>query len=133
MSVENRRKYKRLGQAVEVTIRAISFPLESAAPLRVEMVDVSEGGIGVSSPSEFKEGSSVEVSMKMPGWFRHTANVDRYRGENRLLTAVGTVKRCAVSDGAFELGIEFTDIWADHWSAMRQHLAEIEASTPDRE
>lgn len=128
METNERRKFLRIGRDAEVTMRLIAFPLESTVPVVVEMFDVSSGGVGMISPVEFSEGASVEVALKLPGWFKHTTTITRYREDNRTLNAVGKVTRCLpMPDGTFELGVEFTDIWADHWKAMRQYLAELSA------
>lgn len=128
MDSGERRRHRRIGQDVEVTLKPISFPLDAAMAVVVEMSDVSEGGVGLLAPSPFAEGSSVEVSMKLPGWFRHTSAMTRYREEDRPLMAVGRIIRCLpADDGKYDVGVEFTDIWEDHWRAMRQHLAEINA------
>ena len=121
-----RRKSRRLCRGAEVTVKVISFPLDGAPPLAVEMSDVSEGGVGLFSPEPFSEGISMEVTIRLPGWFKHTHTITRYREENKPLTAVGRVKRCfPLPEGGYELGVEFTDIWDDHWQAMRQYLKEL--------
>lgn len=126
MDTGERRKHRRIGQEVEVTLRLISFPLDASMSVAVEMTDVSEGGVGLNSPASFPEGASVEVSMKLPGWFSHTSTMTRYREEDRPLMAVGRVIRCLSTEGGgYDVGVEFTDIWEDHWRAMRQHLGRI--------
>jgi len=122
-----RRKFRRLARDSQVTVKALAFPLESGVAVGVEMQDISEGGVGVTSPASFEVEQTVEVTIKLPGWFKFTTTMTRYRDDHTPLTAVGTVKRCsALEMGGFDLGIEFTDIWEDHWKAMRQHLTELQ-------
>lgn len=126
MEEDDRRKDERIGRDAEVFVRVLSFPLGSSDTVKVEMNDVSGGGVGLLSPEPVDVGASVEVSITLPGWFRHTSAVGRFRDELKPLTAVGRVVRSEpVKGGGFELGVEFTDIWEEHWNAMRTYLKEL--------
>ncbi len=126
MNDTDRRKHTRIGRDTVVSVKVLSFPLEDAETVKVEMDDVSSGGVGLVSPVPFDGGISLEVSLRLPGWFRHTSGMGRFRDELKPLTAVGRVTRCEpLPQGGYGVGVEFTDIWDDHWKAMRQYLGEL--------
>lgn len=126
MEADDRRKHRRLGHDARVTVRALTFPLEESRPVEVEMCDVSPGGVRVLTPVMLPEGQPVEVCITLPGWYKHTHDHSRYREMDKPLTAVGKVLRCQDWSGeGLEAAIEFTDIWEDHWKAMRLYLEEL--------
>lgn len=123
---EERRRYFRLPKEARITCQEITYPLGQSPEFEVYMVDVSEGGVGFKdSPREFVLGIPIQVALLLQGWHRHTSEFLKYDDTSisRPLTAVGRVTRCAKGDdGNYEVGVEFLDIWEDHWNAMRVYL-----------
>lgn len=125
MTEQERRKHFRLPKEAVTTCQAVTYPLGADPEVEVRMVDVSEGGVGVEGPRAFEVGSPVQVTLRLHGWHRHTSGFLRYddTAVSKPLTAVGRVVRCrSLAAGEFEVGIEFVDIWDDHWRAMRLYL-----------
>ena len=123
---EEKRRYFRLSKEARVTCQEITYPLGQTPEFEVYMVDVSEGGVGFKdSPQAFEVGIPIQVALLLQGWHRHTSEFLKYddTSVSRPLTAVGRVTRCAQGgDGKYEVGVEFLDIWEDHWNAMRTLL-----------
>ena len=128
---DERRRYFRLPKEARITCQEITYPLGNAPEFDVYMVDVSEGGVGFKdSPQEFPIGNPIQVALILQGWHRHTSEFMKYddTSVSRPLTAIGQVMRCRPSDdGKFEVGVEFLDIWEDHWKAMRVQLEQERA------
>jgi hypothetical protein len=125
--LSEKRKFIRLAPDALVTIKPIIFPISKGKAVNAQMSDVSEAGVGLISPSPFEVGASVEVTLDLPGWYEHSLAVDRFRGSDKPLVGLARVVRKEVhEEGGFDIGVEFTDIWDDHWRAMRKHLKEYE-------
>ena len=120
---EEKRRCFRLPKEARITCQEITYPLGQSPEFEVSMVDVSEGGVGIKgAPQAFEVGIPIQVALLLPGWHRHTSEFLKYddASVSRPLTAVGRVTRCAQGeDGTYEVGVEFLDIWEDHWNAMR--------------
>ena len=123
---DERRRYFRLPKEARITCQEITYPLGKSPEFDVYMVDVSEGGVGFKdAPQEFAIGNPLQVALLLPGWHRHTSEFLKYddTSVSRPLTTVGQVTRCVQGpDGKYEVGVEFLDIWEDHWTAMRVYL-----------
>ena len=126
-----RRRYFRLPREARITCQEITYPLGKAPEFEVYMVDVSEGGVGFKdAPEAFPVGNPIQVALILQGWTRHTSEFMKYDDTSlsRPLMAIGQVVRCAPGDdGKFEVGVEFLDIWDDHWNAMRRYLEQERA------
>ena len=108
-----------------MTCQEVTYPLGLAPETEVRMVDVSEGGVRLECGTPLEVGTLLQVAVKMEGWQRYTASFSRYddAGRSRPLTALGRVIRSVPSGaGEYEVGVQFLDIWDDHWRAMRQLL-----------
>jgi hypothetical protein len=126
MDNEERRQHKRLCPENTLAVRELTFPVGTKPAVKVEMTDVSEGGLGFLSATPYAAGTSLELTITLPGWFRHTHAVSRYREDDKPLVAVARVARCEpAAGGKSYIGVQFTDIWQDHWRAMRGHLQEM--------
>ncbi len=135
MEGSERRRHARIERRARITCQEITYPLGSAPELEAEMVDVSEGGVRLLLPRSFEPDTPLQVALELPGWHRHT---DAFFKFDQLsvsgpLTAVGRVVRVAEpAGGRFDVGVEFLDIWEDHWRAMRAYLREeLARRTPE--
>ncbi len=125
MASVERRRHLRLPKEVRMTCQEVTYPLGAAPEFELETVDVSEGGVRFDAPGAFAPGAVVQVALVLQGWHRHTSGFLKYDETvvSRPLTAVGRVVRCLPEEGgAFEVGVEFVDIWEDHWRAVRRYL-----------
>ena len=125
METGDRRTHARLPKEARITCQEISYPLGSTPEVTVQMVDVSEGGVGIETPRAFDSGTVLQIALILDGWQRYTSGFGRY-DEGLIpkpLTAVGRVVRCTPKgDGRYDVGVQFVDIWDDHWRAMRVYL-----------
>lgn len=124
MDENTKRRHKRLEREAKVTVSKLAFPLDANPRIDVSMINLSEGGVAIRCPEPFVEGDSLQLEISLPGWYRHTSALTRFDEEmvDKPLTAVGKVTRCVEDEGGFSVGVLFTDIWQDHWSAMRRLL-----------
>jgi hypothetical protein len=125
METKERRQYARLPRSVGITCQPVTYPLGLAAETAVQMLDVSEGGVRVHAPEAFEPGSLLQVALLLEGWQRHAAGFRKRDddADTAPLTALGRVIRCdPAGPGRYELGIQFLDIWDEHWRAMRRYL-----------
>ena len=124
MDHQERRSHIRLPKDVRITCQEITYPLGMAEEVTVQMVDVSEGGVGLESPQPFAPGTVLQVALLLEGWQRYTTGFGRYDDGAvvKPLTAVGRVVRCAACADGYDVGVELVDIWDDHWRAMRTYL-----------
>jgi len=133
MSPQERRRHARLPKEAVTTCQEITYPLGGEPEVEIRMVDVSEGGVRFDAPRPFELGIPIQVALVLQGWHRHTSGFLKY-GETSLskpLTAIGRVVRCApLEGGEHEIGVEFVDIWEDHWVAMRTYLQREMARSP---
>ncbi|MEW6489149.1 MAG: PilZ domain-containing protein [Thermodesulfobacteriota bacterium] len=131
MSEDDRRRHARLPREAVTTCQPITYPLGSEPETEIRMLDVSEGGVRFASHKPFAVGAPLQVALKLQGWHRHTTGFLKYDQTDlsEPLTAVGRVTRSeALPGGAYEIGVQFVDIWEDHWRAMRSFLRnELEA------
>jgi hypothetical protein len=120
-----RRTHFRLPKEAKVTCQEVTYPLGTEPEFLVTMIDVSEGGVQVESGVPVEPGTLLQVSLSLEGWQRHTSSFLKHGEEmsSKPLTALGRVVRSASAGGERHLlGIQFVDIWDDHWGAMRQFL-----------
>lgn len=124
MDSGNRRNHERLAKAARITCQEITYPLGLNPEAVVEMLDVSEGGVKLRAGEAFEPGALLQVALVLQGWQRHTTGFLRHDEDNfsKPLTAVGRVVRCVPARGAYDVGVQFLDIWDDHWRAMRIYL-----------
>lgn len=125
MDSSERRRHLRLPKEVRMTCQEITYPLGASTELELATVDVSEGGVRFEAPSAPVLGAVVQVALVLQGWHRHTSGFLKYEetAVSKPLTAIGRVVRCfPTPDGAYEVGVEFVDIWDDHWRAVRRYL-----------
>jgi hypothetical protein len=139
MQEEERRRHFRLPKEARITCQEITYPLGQAPEVAVQMVDVSEGGVGFDAPLPLEVGTLLQVTLILQGWQRHTSEFLKYdeTSLSKPLSAVGrVVRRQALGGGQYEIGVEFLDIWEDHWRAMRIYLeresAKLEAQSGPR-
>ena len=133
MGSEDRRDHERLTKVARITCQEVTYPLGLRPEAAVEMLDVSEGGVKLQSGQAFEPGTLLQVALVLQGWQRHTTGFLRHGEDDysKPLTAVGRVVRCVpAADGAYDLGIQFLDIWDDHWRAMRIYLRKQIESRP---
>jgi len=91
----------------------------------VSMLDVSESGVKFDAATPIAVGTTVQLALVLDGWNRHKKSFFRHDEPIPAppLTALGRVVRCSPSkDGGNEIGVEFVDIWRDHWLAMKSYL-----------
>lgn len=127
METNERRQHARLPRSAGITCQPVTYPLGLAAETAVRMLDVSEGGVRLDTPEGFEPGSLLQVTLLLEGWHRHaTGSLRRDEdGAARPLTALGRVMRCELTaEGRYEVGVQFLDIWDEHWRAMRRYLEE---------
>ncbi len=120
-----RRRHERIPKRARITCQEITYPLGRAPELEAEMRDVSEGGVRLVLSRTLEPDRPVQVALKLAGWHRHTSEFLKHGEDSvsRPLTAIGRVVRTRpVEEGRVEVGIEFVDIWDDHWKAMRVYL-----------
>ncbi len=132
METTEQRRHRRLPRDGRVTVQAISYPLGETPEHAVRMLDVSAGGVRFRSPVAFPEDAVLQVALTLQGWHLHTSGFWRYdeTAVSKPLTAIARVVRCTpAEDGAQEVGVQFLDIWEDHWRAMRLYLEEQLAET----
>ena len=125
MERSERRRHERIPKRARITCQEITYPLGAAPELDAEMVDVSEGGVRLVVDRPLAPEMPVQVALRLQGWHRHTAEFLKYdeTSVSRPLTAIGRVVRAReLDDGRHEVGVEFLDIWEDHWRAMRAYL-----------
>lgn len=125
MEDRDRRSHRRLMRDAQVSCQEVTYPLGLAPEIAVRMVDLSEGGVRLLCGTPFAVEVLLQMAVKIEGWQRHTASFSRYddEGGSRPLTALGKVVRSAPADGGeFEIGVQFVDIWDDHWRAVRLFL-----------
>ncbi len=125
MEHAERRRHERIPKRARITCQEITYPLGEAPELQAEMVDVSEGGVRLVLEKPLDPERPVQVALVLQGWHRHTSGFLKYdeTSISRPLTAIGRVVRIRpLENGRYEAGIEFVDIWEDHWQAMRTYL-----------
>jgi hypothetical protein len=125
MEIAERRAHFRLLKADRITCQEITYPLGQTEQINVKMVNVSEGGVGIEAPVPFEPGTLLQVALLLEGWQRYITGLDREPegAPPKPLTSVGRVVRCVpAGDGRYSVGIQFVDIWDDHWNAMRLYL-----------
>ncbi|MHB8766146.1 MAG: PilZ domain-containing protein [Deferrisomatales bacterium] len=125
MGTPERRRHARLPKDARITGQEITYPLGQAPELDLQMLDVSEAGARFDSPQPFAPGTLVQVALVLAGWHRHKTGFLKYddTSVSKPLTALARVVRCLPAEGGVhELGVEFVDIWDDHWRAMRIYL-----------
>ncbi|MBI5014051.1 MAG: PilZ domain-containing protein [Deltaproteobacteria bacterium] len=138
METKERRRHARLLRSATITCQPVTYPLGRAAESQVRMLDVSEGGVRLDAPTPFDLGSLLQVALLLDGWNRHATG--RLRRDDdagtKPLTALGRVARCEPAEaGRYEVGVQFLDIWDEHWQAMRRYLqgaaTRLQASQPE--
>jgi len=125
MSQQERRRHVRLPREALTTCQEITYPLGGELAVEIRMVDVSEAGVGFDAPRPFALGIPIQIALVLQGWHQHTSGFLKYdeTALSKPLTAVGRVARCQpLEGGGYEIGVEFVDIWEDHWRAMRTYL-----------
>lgn len=123
-----RRQYRRIPVGASVSFQELTFERD-VEPAQSRYLDVSGGGLLLSSPRELALGTLLKLEVRVPGWGRHQNrfNFDQ-NPDQRPLVAVGQVVRVeAMEDGAFELGIKFINVYPDDQAAL---LKFVEANTP---
>lgn len=108
-----------------MTCQAITYPLGSAPEFAVRLGDVSEGGVKLVGLGPQEEGTLLQVAIHLEGWRRYTAEFLKHGDDalSRPLTALGRVVRCERDgEGCFVLGVQFLDLWEDHWQAVRSFI-----------
>jgi hypothetical protein len=125
MEEKNRRTHLRLPKEARVTCQEVTYPLGQAPERSVRMLDLSEGGVRLESDLAYEDGTLLQVALSLEGWQRHTSSFLKHDEEmlDRPLTALGRTVRCeALGNDRYEIGMQFLDIWDDHWRAMRVFL-----------
>ncbi len=134
MASGERRRYVRLPKQARISCQEVTYPLGQTPEVTVQLLDVSEGGCRIESPQPFEAGTPLQVALVLQGWHRHTTGFLKHDQSalSQPLTALGRVVRSQPlgETGVHELGIQFVDIWEDHWRAMRIYL-EKERRKPD--
>ena len=125
MEILERRRHFRLPKNAQIICQEIAYPLAETPEVIAQMVDVSEGGVRLGIPQPFEAGTLMRIDLKLQGWHLHTSEFLKYDDTvlSRPLTAVArVVRQRPLEDGRHEVGLEFIDIWEDHWKAMREYL-----------
>lgn len=135
MEARERREHARLPRSGGITCQTVTYPLGLVPETEVRMLDVSEGGVKLDAPTAFEPGSLLQVALLLEGWHRHAEGLLKRALENpsRPLTALGRVIRCDPGEGGrYRVGVQFLDIWDEHWRAMRRYLEQEQSARAER-
>lgn len=123
--MNERRRHFRVAKETVITCQEVAYPLDSTTEFPVSMLDVSESGVKFDAPHPLAPGTPVQLALRLEGWNRHKNSFFRYQETlpSQPLAALGKVVRCIPIEGnGHEIGVEFIDIWRDHWDAMKRYL-----------
>lgn len=126
-----RRQYRRIPMGATVSFQEISFQKEVSSDQSVYL-DVSAGGLLLSSSKEYPLDTLLKLEIRVPGWGKHQGHfAPAHEMDLRPLVAVGQVVRVEkLESGEYELGVKFMNVYPDDWSALVKY---IEASLPSTE
>ena len=126
-----RRQYKRIPMGASVSFQELSFQKEPPSGQSVYL-DVSAGGLLLSSPREFPLGTLLKLEIRVPGWGKHQNHfVPAFELDLRPLVAVGQVVRVEQMEGNdYEIGVKFLNVYPDDLAALMKF---IHASAPAEE
>lgn len=125
MEIDDRRKFKRVPAAAVLEVRALSeadLKSEPTSQPDAETLDLSGGGLLLTTDSELRPGSLVSVRLDLDSIY--DLNVAWTRGDHRERgKSVGAVGRVVRIKGAqeigFEIAIEFVEIAWDDAEVLR--------------
>lgn len=123
--MRERRRHFRVPKTASITCQEVSYPMGLAPETPVYMLDVSESGVKFEAATPIAVGAAVQLALVLDGWNCYKTGFSRHDEPVPALplSALGRVVRCSPSkDGGNEIGVEFVDIWRDHWLAMKSCL-----------
>lgn len=119
----DRRQFKRIPLGASVSFQELTFERE-APPAQCRYLDVSGGGLLLSSPTQIPLGTLLKLEIRVPGWGRHQNRFAFSENpDQRPLVAIGQVVRVeALEEGDYELGIKFLNVYPDDQAALLKFI-----------
>lgn len=124
-----RRKFMRLPKNYRVEIRELAFPLNQQKWLPLECVDISAGGLRLTTPRKFSSGQRLQVKIYIPGLNKfHPSFFKVFESDvGQSLEAVAEVAwvKEILPLAKYELGLRFVDVYEDDWRALHNMIKRL--------
>ena len=124
-----RRKFMRLPKNYRVEIRELAFPLNQQKWLALECVDISAGGLRLTTPRKFSSGQRLQVKIYIPGLNKfHPSFFKVFESDvGQSLEAVAEVAwvKEILPLAKYELGLRFVDVYEDDWRALHNMIKRL--------
>ena len=126
----NQRECTRVPRDVHIEIKKLEYPLTRTEPDKGITLNIAERGICFTATNEYAEGDILSLDMTLIGWNRHRKSLSSMLSDDTsktdLLTVVAEVIWCKpASDGGFEIGVKFTNIYEDDMTALEKYFANL--------
>lgn len=122
----DRRRFPRIPKEVSVELAKLEYPLTSRGAQAGRSRDIAEEGVCCRVPGPFQPGTLVRLAVDLKGWQRHRRGVLSIVDEGAArapLNAIAEVVWCQeITDGGFDIGLRFTDIYEGDRDALSRYI-----------
>jgi c-di-GMP-binding flagellar brake protein YcgR len=132
MADRERRTAPRLEKHYRVEFREFKFPLNRQPAIKVESLDISEGGLQISTPQRLNVGDKLQVKVFIASFNKyHPGFMKVFESDaNQFFQAIGEVAWVEekIPLTSYTMGVRFVDIDHDDWQALSRLISKyIEA------
>ena len=127
------RKFPRVPKEVSLAINRLEYPMSNTPEETAVTKNIAEQGVCFTSSSPYAVGTVLSMKIDLQGWqlFLQTVlSIVDDGTDIKPLTAVGHVvwSKELPDNSGYEIGVEFTDIFADDYEAFKNYLHIIQES-----
>lgn len=124
---DERRQHIRLDTCVPITLQALAFPPHAQPKLELDSMDVSGGGLRVSTDQVLSLGQKLSVTVHMDCLSQFHSGVYKMfeSDKGQSFTAIAEVIRLDIGqDDTMSAGIQFLDVDEDDRAALEKLIAD---------
>lgn len=125
----DKRDFPRLPKEVSVTLAKLEYPFSIEVEESGTLKNIAKGGIGLTVANAYEPGTRLSLKINLKGWRRYVKSVASIIDDSAgtvattPLTAIAEVVWMSPSsDGVYEIGVKFLDIYEDEYNALKKYL-----------
>ena len=123
------RDFPRLPKEVSVTITKLEYPFSTEADESGVLKNIAKGGLCLTVANAYEPETRLSLKINLKGWRRYLKSVASIIDDSAgtvattPLTAIAEVVWISPSsDGVYEIGVKFLDIYEDEYNALKKYL-----------
>ena len=125
------RECTRIPRGVHIEIKKLEYPVSNESGENGTTRNIAKRGICFSTPTQYKSGETLSISIRLKGWHRHrkglTAILNDELSKTDVLTVIAEViwSKKSVRVNGYDMGVKFVNVYEDDLIALEKYFSRI--------